>query len=157
MRPPLNTLRISTTGREQLILLKRYTQIETWNVLCRWALCTSLADPTPPSRAPLDAPSNIELSWAVFAGALAEPLNLLIRDRARRDGLDPADERALAEELTRHVHRGLAALASRGAGVRSIEALLGRVLGHPAAAEEAEATAATAAAAARDGEPPHEG
>ena len=44
----IETVRIDEQGREQLIRLKRYTGVEFWNVLCRWALCVSLAEPTKP-------------------------------------------------------------------------------------------------------------
>ena len=46
----LETVRLSQRGKEQLIKLKRVTGIKQWNVLCRWALCVSLADPTTGGR-----------------------------------------------------------------------------------------------------------
>ena len=41
-------IRLSQQARDQLITLKRRTGIAHWNVLCRWALCRSLAEPAPP-------------------------------------------------------------------------------------------------------------
>ena len=48
-------IRISRTARDQLITLKRRTGIMHWNVLCRWALCRSLAEPAPPPAIRLTA------------------------------------------------------------------------------------------------------
>jgi DNA sulfur modification protein DndE len=38
MKPPVETVRISKQGRDQLIKIRRQTGIENWNIICRWAL-----------------------------------------------------------------------------------------------------------------------
>ena len=44
MSPNLpNSVRVNQQAKDQLIKLKRITGIKQWNVLCRWALCLSLA------------------------------------------------------------------------------------------------------------------
>ena len=53
METPIKQVRTSKTAKEQLIKLKRITKIENWNILCRWALCRSLAEPTIPSPVPI--------------------------------------------------------------------------------------------------------
>lgn len=40
----IETVRVSEKAKVQLITLKRRTGIQNWNVLCRWALCSSLAE-----------------------------------------------------------------------------------------------------------------
>ena len=65
-------IRLSQTGRDQLITLKRRTGIAHWNVLCRWAFCRSLAEPAPPPAAKLVLDSNVEMTWRVFAGDLGD-------------------------------------------------------------------------------------
>ena len=42
----VESIRISKSGRDQLITLKRRTGIENWNVICRWAFCASSAEPS---------------------------------------------------------------------------------------------------------------
>ncbi len=54
MDPPLDRIKLSQTAKDQLIKLKRVTKIPTWNLLCRWALCRSLAEPSIPSPVPTD-------------------------------------------------------------------------------------------------------
>lgn len=102
---PLETVRISQSGRDQLIRLKRHTGIQNWNVLCRWAFCLSLKDETPPSRSPIVADSNIEMSWKTFAGTYDEIYKALVQVRARKDAFETEDW-----ALTAHVHRGLSML-----------------------------------------------
>ena len=52
---PLEQIRLSQAAKEQLLRLKRRTGIKNWNVLCRWGLCRSLAEPTPPSPVTIPA------------------------------------------------------------------------------------------------------
>jgi DNA sulfur modification protein DndE len=125
MESPIRSVRISASGRDQLIRLKRFTGIQHWNVLCRWALCRSLAEPTPPSPAPLGEMSNIEMSWPVFAGPLSEVFMLALRQRLLDDQL-AADDEALTAQFRLHLHRGIAYLA--GENVRKIDGLAERAL-----------------------------
>jgi DNA sulfur modification protein DndE len=55
----IDHIRLSKQAREQLIRLKRHTGIEHWNVLCRWAFCRSLAEPSVPPPAKIPADSNV--------------------------------------------------------------------------------------------------
>ena len=120
----IDTVRIDDHGREQLIWLKRHTRIETFNVLCRWALCTSLAEPTrpPPRSFKGDA---VDIAWKVFGGAYADLYLALVRARCRRDGL-PTDDQTTQEQFRLHVHRGLGYLAA-DKELRSIGALVRRL------------------------------
>ena len=104
-------IRLSMQAREQLIRLKRYTGIEHWNVLCRWAFCQSLADVhvPPPSKIPAD--SNVEMSWRVFGGRHADVYLALLKTRCLKDCL-PVDDDTLAQQFRLHLHRGIATLAS---------------------------------------------
>lgn len=104
-------IRLSKQAREQLIRLKRYTGIEHWNVLCRWAFCRSLAEPTVPPPARIPADSNVEMSWKVFGGRHQELYLALLKERCLRDQLG-TDEEVLASQFRLHLHRGIAYLAS---------------------------------------------
>ena len=103
---PVEHIRLAQTARDQLITLKRRTGISHWNVLCRWAFCRSLAEPTLPPNTRLPADSNVEMSWKVFAGPYGEVLWALLRQRCHSEGL-PLDEETLAQQFRLHLHRGV--------------------------------------------------
>lgn len=117
----LETVRISQQGKDQLIKLKRHTGIKQWNVLCRWALCTSLADPTPPLIRDVVTDSNIEMTWKTFAGQWSQTYEALVVQRAliEEESTEPADLRRV---LTAHLHRGIGALS--GSGTLCVDDLL---------------------------------
>lgn len=107
----VETVRISQQGRDQLIKLKRITGIQTWNVLCRWALCTSLAEKSIPPNTKIITDSPIEIAWKTFTGdGMEEVYDALIKQRCKNDGIELSKE-ALAEQFKLHLHRGLGYLA----------------------------------------------
>lgn len=118
MSHDIGSLRISQQGRDQLIRLKRITGIKNWNVLCRWALAMSLADDSPPLVRNLVYDSNVEMSWATFAGANGPTYESLLKLRQRTDGGE------LSDLLRIHVHRGLGQLSGSLARGDAIEDLL---------------------------------
>jgi|SRR5262249_8735465 len=122
----IETVRISAQGREQLSRLKRYTGVEHWNTLCRWALCVSLTEPTHPPEIKQKGEAAIEMSWKTFGGAYAEIYWALLEDRCRRDGMTPNPER-LAEQFSLHLHRGLGYLAANRR-LRSVSDLISLAL-----------------------------
>ncbi|MEE3719904.1 DNA sulfur modification protein DndE [Tumidithrix elongata RA019] len=126
MEPPVDRIRLSQTAREQLLKLKRTTHIEHWNVLCRWALCKSLAEPTPPSIINIPADSNVEMTWQVFAGNLSDILAIALKQRCHNDGLGTNKE-TLATQFRLHLHRGIGYLAG-DPSIKKIENLI-EVLG----------------------------
>lgn len=111
MKAPVESVRVSQQGRDQLIKLKRQTGVENWNVLCRWALCCSLREKIVPPRTAASADGGVEMSWKVFAGENADQIAALVYQRAATDGFaDTPDGAALC--LRAHLHRGLGYLAS---------------------------------------------
>ena len=129
----LEHIRVSSQAKEQLVRLKRYTGIKHWNVLCRWALCRSLAEPAKPPTVKLALDSNVEMSWRTFSGELGDMLWALLRMRCHNDGL-PLDEETLATQLRLHLHRGIGYLVgdTRVTDVAGF-ASLGLEAGSPAA------------------------
>lgn len=99
-------VRVSETGRNQLLTLKRRTGIQHWNVLCRWALCRSLAEPSMPPKITAGPDSNVEMTWRVFAGDLGDTFQALVRYRCHQDGV-PLDEETVAQQFRLHLHRGI--------------------------------------------------
>jgi len=111
-------IRLSSQARDQLIRLKTRTGIGQWNILCRWALCVSLKEPTPPTPVDIPADSNVEMTWHVFGGEHHELYAALVRERCVCDGLEPSDE-VVARQFRLHLHRGISYLATPNA-VRNI-------------------------------------
>ncbi len=117
-------IHLSQQAKDQLVRLKRVTGLTTWNVLCRWALCASLAEDSVPPRKKIPADSNVEMSWRVFAGIDGDVYLALLRERCIRDGLSTASD-TLTEQFRLHLHRGIAYLAAnkRVAGIDGLVAL----------------------------------
>jgi DNA sulfur modification protein DndE len=110
MDSPIERVRLSQTAKDQLIKLKRVTKIDQWNILCRWALCKSLSEATFPSPMPIKFDSNVEMTWRVFGGEIADILLMALKQRCKNDGLSTDDE-TLAIQFSLHLHRGIAYLA----------------------------------------------
>lgn len=110
MEPPIDRIRLSQTAKEQLLKLKRSTKIDQWNILCRWAFCRSLSEPSIPSPVPLPADSNVELTWRVFGGEISDMLLIALKQRCYNDGLR-LDKETLASQFRLHLHRGIGYLA----------------------------------------------
>ena len=127
MESPVRSFKVSEAGKDQLIKLKRFTGIDQWNILCRWALCRSLAEDHPPGPVPIKEWSNVELSWLVFGGAYGDALLAMLRQRCLEHGLGTEDA-VVAEQFRLHLHRGIATLAAAGEEVRAVEDLVGLVV-----------------------------
>lgn len=107
----IETVRVSEQGRDQLVKLKRNTGIQNWNVLCRWALCTSLAEKSVPPQTKISTDSSIEMTWKTFAGDYEGVYEILVKQRCKNDGVD-LSKGSLAEQFKLHLHRGLGYLAA---------------------------------------------
>lgn len=118
-------IRLSQKAKDQLIKLKRVTGIEHWNVLCRWALCMSLAEQSVPPQSKIPADSNVEMSWKVFGGRYADLYMALLKERCVRDGLG-TDSETVAQQFRLHLHRGISYLAGNKE-LRRIDNLVGLV------------------------------
>lgn len=123
MEPPVERIKLSQSAKDHLIKLKRITKIQNWNVLCRWALCRSLAEKSPPSPIPIPADSNIEMTWQVFGGSLSDLLLMALKQRCQDDGMD-TDNETLAQQLRLHLHRGIGYLAG-DPSIKTLEDFIG--------------------------------
>ncbi|MFE1746948.1 DNA sulfur modification protein DndE [Coleofasciculus sp. H7-2] len=122
MEPPSDRIRLSQTAKDQLSKLKRNTKIDQWNILCRWAFCRSLAEPTIPSPVPIPADSNVEMTWRVFGGELSDILLIALKQRCHNDGLG-TERDTLATQFRLHLHRGIGYLAG-DLNIKKIEDLI---------------------------------
>ena len=76
----IDSIKLSEKQKQQLVRLKSKTGIENWNVLCRWALCMSLAEDSIPPVEDIPSDSNVEMSWKVFAGEYADVYLAVLRE-----------------------------------------------------------------------------
>jgi DNA sulfur modification protein DndE len=109
----IKQVRLSNQAKEQLIKLKARTGIQHWNVLCRWALCISLRETTPPTPIEIPADSNVEMSWHVFGGEWHEQFLAALKERCFKDGLDISPD-TLNRQFRLHLHRGISYLTTPG-------------------------------------------
>lgn len=112
---------LSNQSKDKLSRLKGRTGIQNWNVLCRWALCFSLAETTIPVDNELPADSNVEMSWHTLTGENNEIYEALIKARCQADGL-PLDEETLAKYFRLHLNRGIAYMSATNL-IKSIDDL----------------------------------
>ena len=89
--------KLSQPEKDRLIRIKAKTGLQNWNVLCRWALCWSLAEPSIP---------GVEMDWSTFAGEYSEIYEAIIRQRCVNDSLGD-DEKTLAKYFRLHLNRGI--------------------------------------------------
>ncbi len=108
---PIERITLSQQARDQLVTLKRRTGIKNWNVLCRWAFCTSLAEASIPPKAEIPADSSLEMSWRVFGGEYQYVYLALLRERCKLDGLGGRNA-VLVRQFRLHLHRGISYLAA---------------------------------------------
>ena len=104
--------RLSVPEKERLIRIKARTGIGNWNVICRWALCWSLNEPSVPGGAMPLSDSNVEMSWLTFADEYHEVYEELLRERCLRDGL-MTDGDTLCQAFRIHLCRGISHYSSR--------------------------------------------
>jgi len=118
----LENIRLSKQGRDQLMTLKRRTGVEHWNILCRWAFCVSLAEPSPPRDQRVPADSTVEMTWRTFGGEQDAVYRAALVQRCHEDGFETDDE-TLLRQFRLHLHRGIGYLAG-DPNVKSIAGLV---------------------------------
>jgi len=107
----IETIKLSEKERTQLIMLKRKTKIENWNVLCRWALCASLSESSEPPEETITSDSSIEMTWKTFTGGLEDIYLGLIRERIRQAAVNnDIDEQ---KYMRLHLNRGISYLLNK--------------------------------------------
>ncbi|KKL02483.1 DNA sulfur modification protein DndE [Rheinheimera mesophila] len=103
----IDIIRLSEKQKQQLVVLKRKTGIENWNVLCRWALCLSLADPTEPPKEDIPSDSNVEMSSKVLFGEMQGVYSSILIQYLKSSTYDSA-----YSLLKSHISRGIHLLSS---------------------------------------------
>ena len=121
----MKQIKFSKKEKEKLIRIKAKTGIEAWNVIARWALCVSLADPSIPFGPDIPSDSNVEMSWSTFGGEYQDVYDSVFRERCRLDDIE-SDPKSIAKYFRLHLQRGINALSAR-TGPKNITELLSLV------------------------------
>lgn len=108
----IETVRLSEKQKQQLIRLKSRTGIDNWNVLCRWALCMSLAEETTPPFEDIPSDSNVEMSWKVFGGEFGDIYTAALRFSYEKQK-DDVEDMTFADFFMLHLNRGISFLSKR--------------------------------------------
>lgn len=114
--------KLSQPEKDRLIRMKVRTGIQNWNILCRWALCWSLSEPTIPGGVDPLSDSNVEMDWSTFAGEYAEIYEAIIRQRCIDDGLGD-DDKTCMKYFRLHLNRGINHYSAKDV-LKSYQALL---------------------------------
>lgn len=105
----IETVRLDAETRNHFLTLKRRTGIENWNVLARWAFCTSLQDDAPLRQRQEKGLGAIEMTWRTFGGEAEDIYMALLKTRCEVDGKTLTRD-TLSEALRGHIARGAARL-----------------------------------------------
>lgn len=106
----IKQIKLSNQSKDRLSRLKGKTGIKNWNILCRWAFCYSLGEGTMPTDIPINADSNVEMSWYTFSGEYSDLYDALMIAWCKRMDL-PANEETMSKYFKLHLERGIAYLS----------------------------------------------
>lgn len=108
----IDNIRLSEKAKQQLIVIKRKTGIENWNVLCRWAFCLSLSEESIPPFEDINTDSSVEMTWKVFTGEFSNEIENIFLSRLHHD-LKSVDEKEIITMFKLHLHRGISFLTTK--------------------------------------------
>ena len=120
----IETVKVSDKGRQQLINIKKRTGIQNWNVICRWAFATSLAEDSKVTDENIIANSSVEMTWKTFSGSHEKLYMALLLIKAKKDKW-PTDDDSINTYFKLHLHRGISYL--NGKSAESINKLLSNI------------------------------
>ncbi|MFC1876239.1 DNA sulfur modification protein DndE [Thermodesulfobacteriota bacterium] len=123
---PIENFKLSQKERENLIRLKRVTDIKNWNTLCRWAFCLSIANSDKPRKGKIVSDSSLEMTWKVFGGKYHKIYTALLIQRCKQDGIELSDENLMAQ-FRHHLKRGINVLVM-DKEVKNIEGLIAKAV-----------------------------
>ncbi len=118
----IKQIKLTNQSKEKLSRLKGKTGIKNWNILCRWALCYSIRENTIPTDIPINADSNVEMTWFTFAGEYSEIYETIVKAWCLSKGL-PIDDETVAKYFKLHLERGIGYLSGTNF-IKSLDDLL---------------------------------
>lgn len=111
MNAIIERVKLSAAAKQQLSTLKKRTGIEHYNVICRHALCMSLANESKVPDENIQFSGGLEIDWKTFAGEGEFTLTNLLTVRAIAEVGDSSPA-CVRKVLQSHIHRGLSYLVS---------------------------------------------
>lgn len=108
----MERIKLSASARNQLTTLKRRTGIEHNNVICRHALCISLANPSVPPDENFSFAGGLEIDWRTLTGGQEALYTNVLVVRLLSEGRHVSEE-SIRQTFLLHVHRGLSYLIGR--------------------------------------------
>jgi len=121
----IETVKVSDKARQQLINIKKRTGIQNWNVICRWAFATSLAEDSKVLDENIIANSAVEMTWKTFTGGNEKLYTALLLTKAKKDNWS-SDNEAINTYFKLHLHRGISYL--NGKSAETLQNLLSNLL-----------------------------
>ena len=121
----IETVKVSDKARQQLINIKKRTGIQNWNVLCRWAFATSLAEDSKVLDENIIANSAVEMTWKTFTGGHEKLYIALLLTKAKKDNW-ATDIESINTYFKLHLHRGISYL--NGKSAETITNLLSKII-----------------------------
>ncbi len=118
----IKQIRLSNQSKEKLSRLKGKTGIKNWNILCRWALCYSIGEGSIPTDIPVNADSNVEMTWFTFAGEYSEIYEAIVKAWCLSKEL-PTNDETVAKYFKLHLERGIGYLSGTNF-IKSLDDLL---------------------------------
>lgn len=106
----IKQVKLSQKAKDQLSRLKGKTDINNWNILCRWALCYSLSENTVPNDINIISDSNLEMSWYTFGGEYYELYEALVKAWCIKMDIEPTNEN-ITKYFKLNLERGIAYLS----------------------------------------------
>lgn len=104
----IDTLRTTSNIKNILVRLKSITGVQYWNVVCRWALCTSLKQSTLP-RLIEEKLDGVEIDYDVFVGKNKIIYTQLLLNNLKKHNVRLTKDN-IKKYLYAHVNRGVSIL-----------------------------------------------
>lgn len=79
MKAPIDAVRLSASEKDLLSRIKRKTSIDSWNVLCRWALAIGLSSNLKHLAKSQEKRDAVEIRWDTFAGRWSDVISASVR------------------------------------------------------------------------------
>ena len=89
MKISVEAIRLSQNEKDLLVRVKRRTGIDSWNILCRWAIILSLRSTETNFKKSSEKRDAVEIRWETFAGDTRDILSAALLLAYRQANLDP--------------------------------------------------------------------
>jgi len=107
----IDSIRISESAKNRLITIRKRTNCENWNIICRWAFLAAIKDSEKVTYENIITDSNVEMTWRTFAGHYEKLyMALLIKD-LKKQGIE-INKKNVNDYFKIYLHNGISILMS---------------------------------------------